>query len=111
MLQLFVIWKMAFFVLLSQINLKEISFSFQSTYGIFLDEVSAVLTMNQCFEAKLPSLAAQVAYEMMLQEENFAESPLLAHMSLFVCLRHLFIMQEKGWPGPEPVEEPDEASI
>ena len=84
---------------------------FQSTYGIFLDEVSATLAMNKCLEAELPSLAAQIAYEMMLQEEDFTNSSLLSHMSLLSCLKHwLSIREDNGWPQPESAEEEDEVN-
>lgn len=73
-------------------------------YGIFLDYYTANILMDTFWKEKDFTSGAQVASQLMLQEE-FGH-PLSTQLSLLHCWN--FLLNPGEWPIPSPPEEPEE---
>lgn len=73
-------------------------------YGVFLDHYTANLLMDTYWKQKNYVAGAQVARQLMLQED--VDHPLSASLALLHCYH--FLLKPEGWNVPPPPEEPEE---
>jgi len=77
-------------------------------YGIFLDEFSSVLALDELLELGETKAAARCASQLMLQEEDY---PLPCALGNLACWRYIAAGREDPWFYPDEIavdENPDE---
>jgi len=77
-------------------------------YGLFLDEYTAILTLDKLLDSGELKAAARCASQLMLQEEDF---PLPSALGNLACYKYLRSGREDAWFYPEEIqvdEDPDE---
>lgn len=73
-------------------------------FGVFLDHYTANLLMDTYWKQKNFVAGAQVARQLMLQED--IDHPLSSSLALLHCYH--FLLKPEGWNVPPPPEEPEE---
>lgn len=73
-------------------------------FGVFLDHYTANLLMDTYWKQKNFVAGAQVARQLMLQED--VDHPLYSSLALLHCYH--FLLKPEGWNIPPPPEEPEE---